>query len=497
MNDETHPQGDNPSERDPSPEPRGPLPAGVPSHFGTYEVLEFLGEGGFGRVFRGRDTHLGRSVAIKVPKEPPQDEKRRAFLREARAIAEIHHPNVCPVYSVGVQDGLPYIAMRYTPRTLKDLIEHAPPSPELALQYAEQLANGLEAIHKRGIFHRDLKPANVLYDATERKLLLTDFGIAYWDDATNSFGNLVAGAAPYMAPEQWEPGGTFGNISAKTDIYSLGVILFEFFTGRRLFNCAVSDLKRHHQFHAPRRPSELRTTLDRRLDELCLKALAKQQGERYGSAREFAEAIRKCTQVSPPAAPVINLINQAVISVIAPDGNPRGVVAPLDMRVDDFIRELIPALQLVRTDVAGYPLIWALCSAPGGTELLPNRTLEQNGVRPEQQLQLISLQLVRPLTVNANEVRIQLTDPSGAPHNIATAHDMRADEFIRQLTPALRLANTDTEGNRLVWLLWDETSNRFLEPNQSFKQNGIQHGHRLDVVSRTVTNSAETNSPSI
>ena len=158
MSDETIPR---PS--DPHTAHRGPLPPGTPPYIGRHEVLRVLGAGSFGRVYMAFDTDLERYVAIKTPLLPP--DSHRAFLREARAIADIHHPNVCPVYEVGAQNELPYIVMRYVKGgTLNDRLSHKAPTPTEALRFAEQIAKGLDAAHARGVIHRDLKPVNILFD---------------------------------------------------------------------------------------------------------------------------------------------------------------------------------------------------------------------------------------------------------------------------------------------------------------------------------------------
>jgi serine/threonine-protein kinase len=136
-----------------------------------------------------------------------------------------------------------------------------------------------------------LKPKNILYDEQTDRLLLTDFGISRRAGGTATIAG-APGSPPYMAPEQWDPGGEFGNISGRTDIYSLGVILFQLLTGSLLFHGSADELRVHHCRTLPRKPSEIRPDrVDSSLDELCLKALAKKPSERYVSAREFANAI--------------------------------------------------------------------------------------------------------------------------------------------------------------------------------------------------------------
>jgi len=284
---------------DPHAAHRRTLPPGTPRFIGRYEVLRILGGGTFGRVYLAFDPDIERHVAIKLPILPP--ESRREFLREARIVAQLHHPNICPVYDVGTQDDVPFIVMRYVGGgTLDDLLGRGLLAPDRALRITGQIAKGLEAAHTRGVFHRDLKPANVLFDEEADEMLLTDFGIARWLESSSQATNSVKGTPAFMAPEQWGPGGDFGDISARTDVYSLGVILFRMLTGFSLFDGHTYQLMTQHCSTPPRRPSEVRPDLDPRLDDLCLKAVAKQPAERYQSAKEFASAI--AAHLRPPVS---------------------------------------------------------------------------------------------------------------------------------------------------------------------------------------------------
>jgi serine/threonine protein kinase len=285
MSDETTPRP-----HDPHVAHRAPLPEGTPAHIGRYDVLRLLGGGTFGRVYLAFDPEIERYVAIKTPILPP--DSHREFLREARIVAQLHHPNICPVYDVGVHGGLPFIVMRYVSGgTLETVLERGLPPPTDALRITGQIAKGLNAAHARGVFHRDLKPANVLFDEEKREVLLADFGIARWTESGTVTTGGIKGSPAYMAPEQWGPGGQFGDISARTDVYSLGVVLFRLLTGAMLFAGNATEQMFHHCFTAPRRPSAVCPNLDTRLDELCLKALAKPPSDRYASMRKFADAI--------------------------------------------------------------------------------------------------------------------------------------------------------------------------------------------------------------
>jgi eukaryotic-like serine/threonine-protein kinase len=212
---------------------------------GRYEVVGRLGEGGVGVVYRGRQTQLGRFVAIKVLQQDAaaSPEWRRRFEREARALSALAHPNVVPVTDSGIDNGVPFLVMELLQgKTLADLLKKGPLPLERALDIARQLLRGLAFAHGKGIVHRDLKPANVflqaLPDQTDHVRLL-DFGMAKFLDGstsrsiaeTQTRAGAVFGTPAYMSPEQAK-GGT---IDARTDVYAAGALLFELLAGRRPF----------------------------------------------------------------------------------------------------------------------------------------------------------------------------------------------------------------------------------------------------------------------
>ncbi len=155
----------------------------VPKRIGRFPISGLLGSGAFGRVYRAKDPQLGRDVAIKVPLPSAvgTPEERQRFLREARAAAALHHPNICPVHEVGEEDGNPYIVMGFVPgQSLAAVLKgRSTPLPEKqAAVIVRKLALGLDAAHKKGIVHRDLKPANVMFDRDRKEVVVTDFGLA-------------------------------------------------------------------------------------------------------------------------------------------------------------------------------------------------------------------------------------------------------------------------------------------------------------------------------
>lgn len=273
----------------------------VPPRIGRFEVKAVLGTGSYGRVFLAFDPEMGRQVAIKQPfGEGLKPEYRDDFLKEARAAAVIdQHANVCPVYHIDTDGGLPYIVMRFVPGgTLKNYLDRraASLSPRTALLIARKIALGLTAAHAKGIIHRDLKPANVLVDEVNNEFLITDFGLARIATRAQAAASLQRGAhgTPYyMPPEQWGSQ-MFGPITPLADVYSLGVILYEMLAGQVPFTGAPFELMTRHCAERPRPPSSVRHGLDQRLDALCLKALEKTPANRYRSAKEFADVLMDC-----------------------------------------------------------------------------------------------------------------------------------------------------------------------------------------------------------
>ena len=226
-----------------------PLTAG--SSLGPYVIEAPLGAGGMGEVYRARDTRLDRTVAIKVLSARLTDtpHSRKRFEREARVIAALEHPNICPLYDVGDDRGTGFLVMQHLQgETLSDLLKRGPLAVDRAIQCAVEIAGALDAAHRAGVVHRDLKPANIMVTKSGIKLL--DFGLARVDDRDGSIDapagastisakltdeGMLLGTLLYMAPEQVE-GRT---ADARTDIFALGSVLYEMTTGQRAFSGAT------------------------------------------------------------------------------------------------------------------------------------------------------------------------------------------------------------------------------------------------------------------
>ena len=266
---------------------------------GRFEIFEPLGQGGFAKVFRAHDPLLHRDVALKIPK--PQvlmsEESRLRFEREAKAVAVLSHPAIIPVYETGTIGPISYIASGYCPgQNLAEWFADQGRSINLrtAATIVASLAEAVHHAHQRGIVHRDLKPANVLVEDGELPMCdlvrITDFGLAKQmqsNDATVTAEGAVVGTPAYMSPEQ-----ALGSrqIDAATDIYALGVILYELLTGKLPFqgNSHLETLK-SIETQTPYTPRKINAAIPKDLEAICLKCLNKSPGDRYPNAFDLAD----------------------------------------------------------------------------------------------------------------------------------------------------------------------------------------------------------------
>jgi class 3 adenylate cyclase/predicted ATPase len=284
--------------------PAPPGPASIPpAAFGRYQVRRALGAGGFGAVYLGHDTQLDRPVAIKVLRagaSPAQAEDEQA-LQEARRLARLRHPGIVTVHDVGVQEGQVYIVSDFLdgPDLGRWLADHRLSWPEAA-RIAAAVADALAHAHAQLIVHRDVKPANILL-TTDRAPVLVDFGLAL--DEAHAGGRekgMVSGTPWYMSPEQ--VAGTAHRIDGRTDIYSLGVVLYEMLTGRVPFRASeFMELMRQVRDDEPQPPRQLVRDIPPELERTCLKALAKRQQDRYTTAADFAEDLCSILQMAADA----------------------------------------------------------------------------------------------------------------------------------------------------------------------------------------------------
>ena len=280
---------------------------------GPYEIVEPLGGGGMGEVYRARDTRLGRDVAIKVLSgELSQDVAlRQRFEREARTISRLQHPHVCTIHDVGTHDGVDYLVMEYLEGvTLEERLEGGALPVDAVLEIGNEIAEAIEAAHRRGIVHRDLKPGNVMLTETGAKVL--DFGLARevsipGDDtrtqaptaAAITIQGTLLGTMPYMAPEQLEG----RDADDRSDIWALGCILYEIATGERPFNGETqASLIGSILKDDPESPSHKQPLTPHQFDDLVLRCLEKDPERRWQSATDLGLELGKITQQGAPVS---------------------------------------------------------------------------------------------------------------------------------------------------------------------------------------------------
>lgn len=284
---------------------------------GPYKIVNLLGSGGMGEVYRAHDARLGRDVALKVlPAAYSADPDRlRRFEQEARAAAALNHPNILAVHDIGSHDGAPFIVSELLQgRTLRDLLGHGALVPRTAVEYAIAVATGLAAAHARNIVHRDVKPENV-FVTDDGRVKILDFGLAKLreppaavHDATRTVpkpdatGSVILGTAGYMSPEQvrGQPA------DHRSDIFSFGAMLYEMVSGRRAFTgeSAIETLSAILK-HDPPELSTGEAAITPALAQVIQHCLEKEPDQRFQSARNLAFALRRLTGSSTSGAPLI------------------------------------------------------------------------------------------------------------------------------------------------------------------------------------------------
>jgi eukaryotic-like serine/threonine-protein kinase len=267
---------------------------------GRYRIVRKLGSGGMANVYLAEDEDLGRRVAIKILNERYANDDLfiERFRREAKSAAALSHPNIVSVYDRGEAEGTYYIAMEVIEgRSLKELIMTRGPLPiEQALAYTHEILEALRFAHRHGIIHRDIKPHNILIG---ERLKVTDFGIARAGASQMTEAGSIMGTAQYLSPEQARG----APVTASSDLYSVGIVLYEMLTGKVPFTGdSAIEIAMKHLNEPPKPPSKIRPEIPEELDQVVLRALAKNPEDRYQTAEEFSEDLHR-VEAGLPLAP--------------------------------------------------------------------------------------------------------------------------------------------------------------------------------------------------
>ena len=302
-----------------------------------YRVLEKLGEGGMGEVWKAEDTKLERTVALKFLAAHllNDDEAKQRFMREAKAAAGLDHPNICTVYEIAEAEGKAFLAMAFLKgETLEDRIAQGPLAIKDALNIGRQVAEGLEAAHEKGIVHRDIKPANILV-APDGRATIMDFGLARLTEASRlTKAEQTVGTAAYMSPEQMQG----GEIDHRTDIWALGCVLYEMVAGVRPFKGEYHQALAYEIVQEEQEPlTGIRAGVPMELEFLVGKCLAKDREDRPGSAPEVARDLRTLAEKLKSGRSMALRASHMSGAVPAAEGPTQDLSAPQPVRSRVFL----------------------------------------------------------------------------------------------------------------------------------------------------------------
>ncbi len=265
----------------------------IGEQLGNYRLVRFLAEGGFAEVYLGEHIYLGTSAAIKVLHMRVAQEDVGQFLAEARTVANLVHPHIVRVLEFGLEESNPFLVMDYAPNgSLRQKHDRGTRlTPQEILPYVKQIADALQYAHDEKLIHRDVKPENMLMNK-RNEILLSDFGIALETKSSRYQSTQdVVGTIAYMAPEQIQ-----GKPRRSSDQYALGIVVYEWLTGKRPFHGTFTEIATQHIMVPPPSLREKVNTLSSDIEQVIMTALSKDPQQRFGSAAAFAKAFEQTCQ---------------------------------------------------------------------------------------------------------------------------------------------------------------------------------------------------------
>lgn len=374
---------------------RLPIPDQFPQQIERYTLTQLLGKGGFAHVYKAFDSELGREVALKIPRPDrfSTPEKLQQFVSEAKTTAALRHPGIITIFDVGkFANGSHYISMEYMAGgTLSELIGEKRPPIATAVQLVIKIADAVHEAHLRGLVHRDLKPANILLDQRGEPRVV-DFGLAVHESIQVRLRGEVSGTPAYMAPEQYR--GEVQYFDGRTDIWSLGCILYVALTGRRPFNGDLPQLRDEILNKAPKPLRQIDDQIPRELEAICLKCLTKESKDRITSAKDLADDLRGWLDTKT-SDPTTSQVKQHPSTESLPEATPTPTRTPLPSR----LQLLAGSVLLVGVAIV-LPMIVAATHSSKPIENIPSSQTENSqrlALNPAHRDSALEVVMAKPL----------------------------------------------------------------------------------------------------